>query len=1633
MDRIQGQLVDILALSVPGAYLLLISSLLTARYWHWRKRQAVGYRPIPFDEHPKEDDAICLSPRRVGFGTVFKAVALVLCVMQLGLYLWDVVRGDGPSAVGMMAGAIWLFATTVRALSGPSLDLAFPPDAPTSTRPPHCLSHFRVLYATTFAVQTLLAYRASSWSSSDDQFQSRHLDFTHTTAALLSLLLSINDTLLARRVAKEEEDLQNEWVQVHTADDGVKPFVPSRYDHASFWSLVTYGWVTPLINAGNKKCLEEVDVWALPKDDTAAVAVKLFESVRTRYKSLIVQLAVVVAPFFSVQLLCTLLASFANLGTPFFLNRLIKYIEYPSEPISAGLLYAFAMFVCAMIRNIFEQLNWYLGRRVGMRCRSIVIAELFRKSLRRAAGRVSTSNEEAKNESANTNTDGNASVGKIVTLMSVDAGRVNGLPTFLAVLIVTPVSICITIAFLLKVLGWPALGGVIVMILMMPITVAQGNYFSRVEERFLECSDKRMSIMNEILQGIRLIKMYAWEGQFMEKVKVARKQELRNLVKLIIANALAAFIWHCGPLIVAFVSFVTFTKIAGRELDASTAFTSLALFNTLRLPLVQFPDLIVYLLDTLVSLRRIEAFLKQEELEKFKQSDEEVLSENKNEPVVGFRDASFTWGASSENHDGNAALDMLQGHSFTLRRLDVTFPIGAFSVICGATGAGKSSLLQALLGGRELLTTISRSEPSLSCLSSPEMTTLQGHGYLPDTRTAGPIDPTTGFHPGVAYVSQTAWLQNATIRDNICFGDPYEPIRYNKVVRACALVKDFETLAGGDLTEIGEKGINLSGGQKQRISLARAAYSKASFILLDDPLSAVDAPTAKHLFEQCLLGVMAGRTRILVTHAVGLTVPRTDFVVILKEGKVVAHGCPADVAAHPQAGGILTEDMLNSTETSSTLTEISSVTDAELSVEDHADGRSAHQVKKLVEDEQKESGAVRFAVYKSYGVAVGGYLYVAGILVVIIVERLLQVALDVWLQKWAEAYGEAESGPHSAAFDRGSKPAEAFNMFWAYTVRIGAGVVWDYSPTPSTNITTLGAQIPPSSGVDVNYYVVVYALIGLGFVLVNQLSYIVNTLGYYRASKSYHDSMLRRVLNAPMRFFEVTPLGRILNRFSKDISAIDKDMHLVGGFLMDSSDFLVVLAVITVISPMILLAVPVIAIAYVSISGRYLTASRELKRLDSVTRSPIYSHFSEALVGAPTIRAYGQEPRFLSDNLARIDANHRPYHYLWAANRWLSFRTNSIGGCLVLLTALTILFTSDVLGPGLAALSLTYSLILTDTMLMVVRVHNMMEMSMNAVERVEEYLTIEQEGCLDKAGDHPPKEWPSQGKVDIKGISLRYADDQPLVLKDLSFTIHPGKKIGVIGRTGAGKSTLFLALFRIIKYAKGTIDIDGVDITNVNLHDLRSRLTIIPQEPVLFSGTVRSNLDPVSEHDDASMWSALRRVRLLESLQSKEMDTEQSLVSTVARMDSEVTLGEATSTDESSSSLKQTGFSLDAPVLENGSNFSQGQRQLLCLARALLRSSKVVALDEATASVDYETDTRVQETIRAEFAGSTILCIAHRLRTVADYDHILVLDKGELVESGTPAELVERENGWFRRMCLESGEFDEITRIIKKS
>ncbi|KAJ3393132.1 hypothetical protein HDU92_007963 [Lobulomyces angularis] len=589
---------------------------------------------------------------------------------------------------------------------------------------------------------------------------------------------------------------------------------------------------------------------------------------------------------------------------------------------------------------------------------------------------------------------------------------------------------------------------------------------------------------------------------------------------------------------------------------------------------------------------------------------------------------------------------------------------------------------------------------------------------------------------------------------------------------------------------------------------------------------------------------------------------------------------------------------------------------------------------------------------------------------------------------------------------------------------------------------------------DTGYYLKYYAMIGVIVMIVNNLNMIIQLFGVVVASRKLHSKLLLRVLNAPIKFFETTPIGRILNRFSKDISGIDQNvMYTIGAFIQTLFRICAILILICAVTPYFILFLIPIVFVYIIIAKKYLKVSRELKRLEAISRSPIYSQFSETLIGVSTIRAYGQEQRFLDEAYKRLDSNHRAYFFLWVSNRWLSIRTDLISSFVVFISGAAMLYGH--LPPGWAALTMSYSLDLCEAFLWVIRSHADMEMAMNSVERVQEYSTIEQEAPAVIEGRRPPSNWPTAGVVEVKNLYVQYSPESPAVLRDLSFTTKKFEKIGIVGRTGAGKSTLSLAFFRIFKFAEGSITIDGIDVEQIGLRDLRSKLTIIPQDPILFTGTLRSNLDPVGDHDDAEIWGALKRVHFLDSLQdvsasNEEVTPDSSEEGTVVE-DNLINIDETpfeerpVFNEENCSLLSKNSFdgaeslnssnsnfriSLDAFVSENGSNFSQGQRQLLCLARALLKISKLIILDEATASVDNLTDLRIQETIRSEFVNSTVLSIAHRLRTVIDYDRILVLDQGEIVEFDSPYLLMEKR-GYFYKMCEESGELDDLYEAAK--
>ncbi|KAJ2999430.1 hypothetical protein HDV02_002915 [Globomyces sp. JEL0801] len=1359
----------------------------------------------------------------------------------------------------------------------------------------------------------------------------------------------------------------------------------SREKGASIFAQLSFTWLSPLIEEGNSKPIEQSDIWGLIDEDKSEYVLAQYFASKNPNHSLAWNIFKITYPYVIYQFTCSLMDSFLAFAGPFFLYQIISIIQVKDIDRITILPYLFGLFACSCTKAIVDGQLYFTGRRAGTRCRTILVAELYNKSLHRVQGTSSDDDE-------------GASLGKIVTLMSVDSERVR---TFISyahdMFIQVPVSIVISISSLFLVLGWSAFVGIALIACLGPITTYLGKLVLAYQEELLANTDARVSIMNELLQGIRIVKYFAWEKHFAAKIEAARAKELNSFKKLWGSYMGFGAIGSGSGLLIAFVTFAVYTLVAGKNLDAATAFTSVSLLKVVSDLLSHLPTEIMMVFKAKVSLDRVESFLKETDIAKYSEkeketdNDEELSDSNTiggSEITLGFRNAEFSYyGTSGENEE-----------PFTLRDMNVDFPIGGLTVICGPTGSGKSSLLLALLG-------------ELECKA--------GQYFLPNSNPI--VDPVTGLSQTVAYAAQSAWLLNATIRDNILFGEEYDPIRYDRVVRACALAKDFETLEGGDLTEIGEKGINVSGGQKQRISLARACYSTASIVLLDDPLSAVDAPTARFLLHKCVLGVLKGRTVLLVSHATHLVVPFADRVIALKNGSIACQGTPAQVTQNPEDESLygldLAKDVFDDEKEGVNTTSVAT-----------AQGGGTT----LVEDEEKATGSVRFAVYKSYFLAAGGIIFTLAFGISFFLTSGAKVVDDWWLKSWTDRNLNLQPvenitlrsyGP-SLQYQSLQEDSQMYsnNLFYPNLLYVPPADKKSFSPVSpmsiqsSDNFHILNNKDDVDSA-ETMFYITIYALLGLGVVVANNIQQIVALVGTLYASRKLHTKLMDAVLHSPLRFFETTPIGRILNRFSKDIESVDTTvMDCVTYFIMQIIQALTIISVIGFVAPFFLLVMPIIMFVYVRVAERYLTASRELKRLESTTRSPTYAQFSETLAGVCTIRAYGAEERFSVTNQLKVDENHKPFFFVWAANRWLCLRTDVISAVVVLCAGLAIAFTD--LQAGWAAMTFSYSLDFTNCLLWAVRLHAEMEMAMNSVERVEEYTDIDQEPPMIIESRRPAPNWPDRGTVEVRDVSIRYAPELPDVLKKVSFDIKAHEKVAVVGRTGAGKSTLSLAFFRILPLSSGSIIIDGEDIGELGLYDLRSRLTIIPQDPVLFTGTLRSNLDPLEENDDQTVWEALKRVNFIESMQQPQTVDESATDNNSA----------------SSESVNPSALTLDFPVTENGGNFSQGQRQLLCLARSLIQRNRIIFLDEATASVDNETDARIQATIRKEFFDSTIICIAHRLRTVIDYDKILVLDKGAVLEFGTPLDLIENSsNGTFRSMCEETGEFEELLEMARNA
>ncbi|KAM3860086.1 ATP-binding cassette sub-family C member 3, partial [Diretmus argenteus] len=884
-----------------------------------------------------------------------------------------------------------------------------------------------------------------------------------------------------------------------------------------------------------------------------------------------------------------------------------------------------------------------------------------------------------------------------------------------------------------------------------------------------------------------------------------------------------------------------------------------------------------------------------------------------------------------------------------LHNINMMVPQGSLLAVVGHVGCGKSSLISALLG---------------------EMEKLEG-----DVSIRG----------SVAYVPQQAWIQNATLRDNILFGNSYNEQKYRCVLEACALTPDLEVLPGGDLTEIGEKGINLSGGQRQRVSLARALYSEADVYLLDDPLSAVDAHVAKHIFDNLIgpEGALQGKTRILVTHGISF-LPQVNNIMVMVDGRVSEMGSYQelldqngafaeflrnytleDITEEDEATEELIEeeelfpddalsnhtDMVDSEPVIneakrkfirqiSIISASESDTTRSRSVRKHACSQKRHSdtppekkkqpgVEKLIQAETAETGRVKMKVYLEYAKAVGPLLSVF-ICFLYGCQNAASIGANIWLSHWTDDASQNQTQQN-------------------VDMRVG-----------------------------------VYAALGIAQGILVMISSFTLAMGNIGAARKLHYNLLDNKLHTPQSFFDTTPIGRLINRFSKDIYVIDEALPatvlmFLGTFFISISTMLVIISS----TPIFAVVIAPLTFVYIFVQRFYVATSRQLKRLESVSRSPIYAHFSETVTGASVIRAYGRLSAFVTMSDMKVDENQKSYYPGIVSNRWLGVRVEFIGNCIVLFAALFAVLGKEKLNPGLVGLSVSYALQVTMSLNWMVRMTSDLESNIVAVERVKEYSETKTEAPWEVEDKKPPSDWPAEGNVEFSDYSVRYREGLDLVLKNLTLSVKGGEKIGIVGRTGAGKSSMTLCLFRLLEAAGGEITIDNIKISEIGLHDLRSKLTIIPQEPVLFSGPLRMNLDPFERYSSEEIWAALEHSHLHTFVSNQPAK-------------------------------------LELECAEGGENLSVGQRQLVCLARALLRKTRILILDEATAAIDLETDDLIQSTIRTQFEDCTVFTIAHRLNTIMDYTRVLVLDKGQIAEFDTPANLIS-QRGIFYGMAKDAG------------
>ncbi|KAK6453841.1 P-loop containing nucleoside triphosphate hydrolase protein [Scheffersomyces xylosifermentans] len=1299
--------------------------------------------------------------------------------------------------------------------------------------------------------------------------------------------------------------------------------------------VITFSWMNELIMTSYKNQTVTETELPHPPDQVSTVLnamrlSKFWNNSSSTENSLTMAIVKAFGSLFLLSFGYELGSRLLNFAMPQFLRLFIKFFDIDRPPILEGFSIAFAMFGVGFIQTIF--FNEYLLKNLelGLGVRASLTSLIYQKSLK-------LSSESRLKVSS----------GDIINLMSVDVNRMQNVCQNISTVILAPTDIVMCILSLWPLLGKATLASIGTMLVLIPLNSVILKYSRKLNKTQMKLKDNRSRIINEILVSIKSIKLYAWEKPMLTKLRDSRNnKELKNLRKIRMVNQCVSLVWNLIPFLVSFTSFATFALTQDIPLTSEIVFPALAVLNLLSGPLLQFPAVITNIIEASVAIGRIKDFLTSTEIdESFR--NHLLVSINAGEESVNIKNTSFLWSR------GNYRDSEVDSSKYALRNINFSVKKGEMSCVVGKVGSGKSSLLYSLLG---------------------QLITVKGEGEQ---------EPIIDIFGKVAYCAQQPWIMNASVKENILFGCRYEKEFYEITIEACQLLPDLEVLPDGDDTQVGEKGVSLSGGQKARLALARAVYARADIYLLDDVLSAVDSHVGKKIIQKVLSkpeGLLANKTIILCTNSISV-LNYANTVTLLENGTIIEKSSPSEINdEHPKLFELISEFGKSASETPSVteinndLPNIAASSSADSVILDEADLKTENEIsptfstetlrrasietfnwdplKKLLPNlrsgqlnEVSQKGKVKWSVYLAYARACS----ISGVVtwfLLLILASVVSVGGTYWLKYWTEK--NSKSGKN----------------------------------------------------VDVWKFITIYAVFGLSASTMSVIRGSVMMLWLaINASTTIHDQMATRILRAPMDFFERTPVGRIMNRFTNDINRVDDSIPGVfQGFIAQSISATITFVVIGYVMPFYIAVIIVLSSAYIYYDIFYIALSRELKRLVSISRSPIYGHLGESLNGIDTIRAYKQTGRFDFINNANVDCNLQSVYMLRSINRWLMFRLQIIGALGVLsaaFLAISTVLTGSPLSSSMAGFIMTYALDVTGSLKSMVRSSAEVETSIVSVERCLEYSTLPVEEDEDTSKlIVPPLQWPSDGVIEFNDYSTRYRANLDLILRNITMHINSGEKVGIVGRTGAGKSSLALSIFRIIEPVTGNINIDGLNTSGISLYDLRHRLSIIPQDSQLLEGTIRQNLDPFNYYTDEEVWKALDLAHLKNhvlALEENEGETPDS--------------------------------KLECKVFEGGSNFSSGQRQLMSLARVLLKmnQAKVLVLDEATAAVDVQTDKIIQETIRSEFKDKTIITIAHRLETVMDSDRIVSLDKGLLKEFDTPQNLLSREDSIFYSLCKQGG------------